>query len=75
MAISGNRFGGGSLTSTQGGTVRPAYSTPTPSSSGVFAGFNDATGAVRGGNRPAEVGGAFTADLGAAALTGRYLAD
>jgi hypothetical protein len=75
MRISGNRFGGGTLTSTQGGQPRAAYSTPTPSSSGVFAGFNDATGAVRGGNRPAEVGGAFVAELGAATLLGRYVAD
>jgi hypothetical protein len=45
------------------------------SSSGVFAGFNDAPGNVRGGNLPAEVGGAFVANAGVNTLTGRYLAD
>jgi hypothetical protein len=59
------------------GTTVPSLSVPASnlSSSGVFAGFNDATGNVRGGNLPAEVGGAFVANAGVNTLTGRYLAD
>jgi hypothetical protein len=77
MTISGNRFGGGSLNATKNQTTVPSLSVPASnlSSSGVFAGFNDATGNVRGGNRPAEVGGAFVANAGVNTLTGRYLAD
>lgn len=76
QTISGNRFGGGTLVSTKTGqgTVN-AFTTSNVTSSGVFAGWNDTTGNVRGGNRPAEVGGAFVATPGVATLTGRYLAD
>jgi hypothetical protein len=75
QTISGNRFGGGTLASTKGGAAVPAYTTGNVTSSGVFAGWNDATGNVQGGNRPAEVGGAFVATPGVATVTGRYLAD
>lgn len=77
QTISGNRFGGGTLVSTKTGVagVVGAYTTPNISSSGVFAGWNDTTGSVRGGNRPAEVGGSFVANPGVATVSGRYLAD
>jgi hypothetical protein len=76
QTISGNRFGGGTLVSTKTGTgVVNAYTTSNVSSSGVFAGWNDTTGNVRGGNLPAEVGGSFVATPGVATVTGRYLAD
>ncbi|MCU0853534.1 MAG: transferrin-binding protein-like solute binding protein [Rhodobacteraceae bacterium] len=75
QAISGNRFGGGTLASSKGGVVVPAYTTSNVAASGVFAGWNDATGNVRGGNLPAEVGGSFVATPGVATVTGRYLAD
>jgi hypothetical protein len=76
QVISGNRFGGGTLTSTKTGVgIVNAYTTSNIASSGVFAGWNDATGSVQGGNRPAEVGGAFVATPGVATVTGRYLAD
>ena len=76
QAISGNRFGGGTLVSTKTGVgVVGAYTTSNIASSGVFAGWNDATGNVQGGNRPAEVGGSFVANPGVATVTGRYLAD
>jgi hypothetical protein len=75
QTISGNRFGGGTLISGKGGNQVAAYSTSNVSSSGVFAGWNDATGNVRGGNLPAEVGGSFVAAPGVATVTGRYLAD
>jgi hypothetical protein len=75
QTISGNRFGGGTLVSTKGGNAVAAYTTSAVSSSGVFAGWNDATGNVRGGNLPAEVGGSFVATPGVATVTGRYLAD
>jgi hypothetical protein len=45
-------------------------------SSGIFAGWNDTTGNVAGGNRPAEVAGAFVANAGVRTCSrGRYLAD
>ena len=77
MRISGNRFSGGSLESRNDGARVGAFSVASSAlqSSGVFAGWNDTTGAVAGGNRPAEVGGAFVADAGVNVLTGRYLAD
>jgi hypothetical protein len=77
MQIDGNRFSGGTLTATKGGSNVPAYgaSGSDLSSSGAFAGWNDATGAVAGGNRPAEVGGAFVATPGVRTLMGRYVAD
>jgi hypothetical protein len=77
MRINGNRFSGGSLTASKDGTGQPAFtaSGAALSSSGVFAGWNDATGNVQGGNRPAEVGGAFVATPGVRTLVGRYLAD
>ena len=76
QTISGNRFGGGTLTSTKTGVgIVNAYTTSNIASSGVFAGWNDATGNVQGGNRPAEVGGSFVATPGVATVTGRYLAD
>jgi hypothetical protein len=76
QAISGNRFGGGTLVSTKTGSgVQSAYTTSNISSSGVFSGWNDTTGNVRGGNLPAEVGGSFVANPGVATVTGRYLAD
>jgi hypothetical protein len=77
MRIDGNRFSGGALTAFKGGSGVAAYSASGSdlSSSGVFAGWNDTTGAVAGGNRPAEVGGAFVATPGVRTLTGRYLAD
>jgi hypothetical protein len=77
MRIDGNRFSGGALTASRGGTIQPAYSASgsSLSSSGVFAGWNDTTGSVQGGDRPAEVGGAFVATPGVRTLTGRYLAD
>ena len=79
MSIAGNRFSGGALNSFKGTDPAPvaafSVSAGNLASSGVFAGWNDATGAVAGGNRPAEVGGAFVADAGVNVLTGRYLAD
>lgn len=77
MRIDGNRFSGGALTASKNGTVQPAFSASgsSLSSSGAFAGWNDSTGAVQGGNRPAEVGGAFVANPGVRTLMGRYLAD
>lgn len=77
MRIDGNRFSGGALSASKGGTGVSAYSASGAdlSSAGIFAGWNDATGAVAGGNRPAEVGGAFVATPGVRTLTGRYLAD
>lgn len=77
MRIDGNRFSGGTLTATKGGSTVPAYgaSGSDLASSGVFTGWNDTTGAVAGGNRPAEVGGAFVATPGVRTLMGRYVAD
>lgn len=77
MRIDGNRFSGGTLTATKGGSTVPAYSASGSdlASSGVFTGWNDTTGAVAGGNRPAEVGGAFVATPGVRTLMGRYVAD
>lgn len=75
QTINGNRFGGGTLVSAKGGNAVAAYTTSNVSSSGVFAGWNDTTGNVRGGNLPAEVGGSFVATPGVATVTGRYLAD
>jgi len=77
MRISGNRFSGGSLTALKGGAVRPEFtaSEAALNSSGVFAGWNDTTGAVRDRNLPAEVGGAFVAQTAEGTLVGRYLAD
>lgn len=77
MQISGNRFSGGTLTATKGGTVDPGFTASGSSlnSSGVFAGWNDSTGAVRDRNLPAEVGGAFVATPGFRTLVGRYMAD
>jgi hypothetical protein len=76
QAISGNRFGGGTLVSSKTGIgIVNAYTTSNVASSGVFAGWSDATGNVQGGNRPAEVGGSFVANPGVATVTGRYLAD
>jgi hypothetical protein len=76
MSIDGNRFSGGRLTSSKDGATVGAYSDPAAlSSSGIFAGWNDATGNVRDRSLPAEVGGAFVADIGEGSMTGRYLAD
>jgi hypothetical protein len=75
QTISGNRFGGGTLVSSKGGAPVAAYTTSNVASAGVFSGWNDATGNVRGGNLPAEVGGSFVATPGVATVTGRYLAD
>lgn len=79
MTIDGNRFSGGVLSSFKGSDPTPvpgfSASGPNLASAGVFAGWNDATGAVAGGNRPAEVGGAFVGNTGENLLKGRYLAD
>jgi hypothetical protein len=77
MRISGNRFSGGTLSASKNGTDQPGFSASGAalSSSGVFSGWNDATGNVQGGNRPGEVGGAFVATPGVRTLVGRYLAD
>ena len=64
MSIAGNRFSGGTLTSLKRGAVVPEFSTPTPTTSGIFAG----PGA-------AELGGVFYATMpGGQLLTGRYIA-
>lgn len=77
MTISGNRFSGGTLEASKGGVPVPDYSASAGqlASSGVFSGWNDTTGNVRGGNLPAEVGGAFLAEAEAGRMTGFYLAD
>jgi hypothetical protein len=78
MTVIGNRFSGGALSSSKGtNPPDPAFSVTSSAlqSSGIFAGWNDTTGAVAGGNRPAEVAGAFVANAGVNVLTGRYLAD
>jgi hypothetical protein len=77
MTISGNRFSGGELTSLKNDAPVAGFSASGANlaSSGVFAGWNDRTGNVAGGNRPAEVAGAFVANTGPNVLTGRYLAD
>jgi hypothetical protein len=79
MRISGNRFSGGALNAFKGASTTPnptfSVSSGNLASSGIFAGWNDTTGAVAGGNLPAEVAGAFVANAGSTVLKGRYVAD
>ena len=75
MTISGNEFSGGGLVLLSGGSAAAGFAPTSFASSGVFAGWNDTNGNVDGGDKPAEVGGAFVADTPDGKIVGRYAAD
>lgn len=75
MTISGNRFSGGTFTALAGGTPTGDFTGDDFRSSGVFAGWNDSNGTAAGGDRPAELGGAFLAATTDGIVAGRYVAD
>lgn len=69
MTISGNRFSGGTVTLSRGGTaLTPTGSNPTDSAAGAFFGLDAATG------QPAEVGGAVVSTGTQRAIYGMFVA-